>query len=307
MPIHILSHLPDLTTPSDAWPPGAASQSSAPDAAAKPPLVRHLQRNVLIKFDPPLENSNVGGKGDLYIAESQLIHHNPETTTSICIDCRSIVIHAISREGDPIVRAPCIYCQLEGPSIISEDGTGIGRDVNGNRVRPDGDADMGDAEEEEEEVTMEVRIVPDDAGSCGYPAGRNYFAARGSLFFCLQILAFVVDAIFQALSDCAALHPDPMEDDDEEEEFGEDHQWFTADSNEAEMSDFQEVTDAFPIIRYKSSSNVIKDIQAIQSHLDTVFDRPPAAAQSSGTQQTGQTNGHTDQGQFADADEQAQR
>ncbi|KAJ3039744.1 hypothetical protein HK097_002742 [Rhizophlyctis rosea] len=257
MGIHILKHLPELTTPADAWPSNTSPQPSALHPAPKPPLVRHLERNVQLKFTPALRINFQPGTGDLYVAESQLIWHDPQTTTTICIDYRSIVIHAISRQGDPVANAPCIYCQLEGSSISNEGGVGLARDANG-------DLSNEEMDEAEEEETMEVRLVPVDVGS--------------------------LDAIFQALSDCTALHPDPEEDEDEDMESNE---WFTADSfrgdGTEEMSEFQE---------------------AIHSHLDTVFDRPPvsqSASDAAPRPTNGHTNGNSGSDQFADAEEQLQR
>ncbi|KAJ3299606.1 hypothetical protein HK104_008199 [Borealophlyctis nickersoniae] len=281
MPIHILKHLPELTTPSDAWPAATPGGSGAnveqgeerdivPDEETeRAPIVRHIQNSVSLVFDPKLPNLATPGKGDLYVAESQLIWHDPANSTTVCIDYPSIVIHAISRQGDVVVNAPCIYCQLAGTGVVDEDGVGVGTlggsaaDHNGNGIGADHEGE----EDREEEPTCEFRLVPDDVSSSS---------------------PIEVDAIFQALSDCAALHPDA----DGEEEEDECDEWYTADHmNVSELNEYH---------------------TAVLDHLESVFEGPaPGREQHSHNVADRRLNGNPTngggQGQFADADEQMER
>ncbi|KAJ3268969.1 hypothetical protein HK104_005211 [Borealophlyctis nickersoniae] len=262
MPIHILKHLPELTTPSDAWPApeprgsGEERDIVLDEEPERPPLVRHIQNNVSLVFDPKLPNLATPGKGDLYVAESQMIWHDPATSTTFCIDYPSIVIHAISRQGDVVVNAPCIYCQLAGAAVVDhDDRNGLGSDH-----------EAGEDREEEEPTSVLLR--------------------SGKL---TSVTQSKVDAIFQALSDCAALHPDA---DGEEEEEDEGDGWYTADNmNASELNEYQ---------------------TAVLDHLESVFEGPaPGREQQSQNGADRRLNGNGTsgggQGQFADADEQMER
>lgn len=111
-------------------------------------------------------------------------------------------------------------------------------------------------------------------------------------------LLCVVDAIFQALSDCAALHPDPDAEADEEDE---EHEWITADSDPAELAALQQVL----LCICKPSQNliVIVVVQAAWEHSDSIHEgpHPPRGPLSN------PSNGPSGGDQFADADEQLER
>ncbi|KAJ3183296.1 hypothetical protein HDU85_002322 [Gaertneriomyces sp. JEL0708] len=221
MPIQIANQLPPVVTPHQTW-----SNANGENPA---PVVRHFETNVTLIFDPPLPSGLVPGKGDLYVSESQLIWFNPATSTSISIDYPSIVIHAISRNGDSMTEGkPCIYAQLDSPAQVKS------------------------TDDDEEEATAEFWLIPDNLSS--------------------------LDAVFQALSDCAALHPDPDAEDDDEDDEG--NGWIYSADDAQELNELQ---------------------QAALDHLDSVFDGPNPMANFS--------NGHNvrSSDQFGDADEDMER
>ncbi|KAJ3214645.1 hypothetical protein HDU67_001405 [Dinochytrium kinnereticum] len=233
--------------------------TAEPDAAPAAPSAKLTQPNCTLIFSSEISSRVAPGKGTLTIDEQNLIFRNPETTTTIKIDYPTIVIHAISRgSSDPVTRAPCIYCQLGSAAVLDErapeartaaaaagSGNGYAADARGKEDE--------EAEEKDEDEACEMRILPDDAES--------------------------LDAIFQALSECAALHPDPDFLEDEE---GEGEWMYSAD-------DAAELTQAG---------------QAALEHLESVFDVAPGStftfreAPSSGSNAA-------PEGQFEDADENA--
>ncbi|KAJ3110992.1 hypothetical protein HDU96_006092 [Phlyctochytrium bullatum] len=181
---------------------------AATDAASSTPALgtrpRHRQPNCKLVFSGHVASRIDPGKGILIVDEEKLIFENPDTKITITVDYPTIQIHAISRgPADPVVTAPCIYCQLDGGALVDErppelrqpsDAT-AGSSQNGNGVARAGEKRPAEEElereEAEEEATAEMRIVPDDPAS--------------------------LDAIYQALSECAALHPDPdFEDEDDD-------------------------------------------------------------------------------------------
>lgn len=104
-------------------------------------------------------------------------------------------------------------------------------------------------------------------------------------------MKILVEALFNALSECAALHPDPesMEQDDEGHTgmFGGDNQWFTADNINNEDPDVADMT------------------RAALEHLETVFDMPPRSAFSNLLGNVGLNTGDdvdVEKGRFDDAD-----
>ncbi|KAJ3019237.1 UNVERIFIED_CONTAM: hypothetical protein HDU68_010749 [Siphonaria sp. JEL0065] len=98
------------------------------------------------------------------------------------IDYPSIVIYAISRAP------PCIYCQLDEMVVESE----LKQD---SAAAVGAQATNGEEEEEEQDPTFEMRIIPDD------PSKRKAF-----------------DDLFMAITECAALHPDKNAMDEEEDD-----------------------------------------------------------------------------------------
>jgi chloride channel, nucleotide-sensitive, 1A len=100
----------------------------------------------------------------------------------------SITLHAVSRAE----AGPSIYCQLDDQT-----------------TPPDGDAALqnGNGEDEEDFPMRELSIIPQDASS------------RTSAFCSSAVNSadiYAVEPIFEALSLCASLHPDPNGDDDDD-------------------------------------------------------------------------------------------
>lgn len=96
--------------------------------------------------------------------------------TSLALSYPQIVMHAISREPKP-----CIYLQLDD----DKEGGFIGAADGAQALAAEAD---NEKEEEEEEVNPEIRIIPSDPLS--------------------------VEEMFKALCECAALNPDPHEEDE---------------------------------------------------------------------------------------------
>ncbi|KAH9274526.1 hypothetical protein BASA83_003162 [Batrachochytrium salamandrivorans] len=89
----------------------------------------------------------------IYVTESQLVWFDPETLINISIDYPTIIIHAISRQGDPFANGPCIYSQLSATS-------GDGAEISQTSSAPNSNGGSADNEE-----TFEMRLVPDDPSS----------------------------------------------------------------------------------------------------------------------------------------------
>ncbi|KAK6092907.1 hypothetical protein MT418_006900 [Batrachochytrium dendrobatidis] len=190
MPILVTSGDPEIQAPEASY-SGNTSRN----------IALHIQKNVKLAFDPVLAGMSIPPKGDLYITQSQLLWFDPATKINVSIDYPSIMIHAISRQGDLIAEGPYIYCQISGSACTENTGTAIS--VND----PSTEASVADGDS-----SIEMRLVPDDPTS--------------------------LDAIYQAMSDCAALHPDPDMDMDEDES---DNEAWTFDPATAEDLQFSEV------------------------------------------------------------------
>ncbi|TPX56627.1 hypothetical protein PhCBS80983_g04408 [Powellomyces hirtus] len=245
MTITITSQLPDLITPDHAWPGVLPSTTDANGEATSPttatttanttPTVRHCQRNVSLIFEPALSTGLLPGKGDLYITDSRIFFFNPTTSVCVGIDYPSIGIHAISRGGNEVGNLAHIYGQLDSAAM----------QMNGSAE-----------EDEDEEITPEFRLVPDDVAA--------------------------LDAIYQAISSCAALHPDPDADLDGQDESGD---WIYPSNDPEELNELQ---------------------QAALAHLDSVFEGPnPLGNAGSTAWRPAPSTRPADQ--FADADEDMQR
>ncbi|KAJ3092542.1 hypothetical protein HK102_006095 [Quaeritorhiza haematococci] len=280
MPIQILRHLPDFISapPQDGTSSAGNDHAQLVESGANGTsgnVLSHLQSNVTLVFYPPLSNGYVPGKGTLYVAESQLMWHDAATTTTVAVDYPSIVIHAISRSTeDSVINAPCIYCQLDTNVLVNEDGVEVAsaqQPASSNGATTNGagaDEEMEEGDDEEEDVVfVEMRLIPEDVST--------------------------LDSIFQALSNCAALHPDKDADMEEDDDDGF---MYSADNVE-ELSEVG---------------------QAALRHLETVFDmpardtpfqaRPIAISGASASQSPALVNGESTppSGQsdwFADAEE----
>ncbi|KAL2916075.1 hypothetical protein HK105_204499 [Polyrhizophydium stewartii] len=283
--IFLSSEPPSVQTLAASYPPradasaaaGAAaadSASSAPAAQAQRPrsLVHHEQDGVSIVFDPPLRAEPLPPKGRLFVAESQLIWFDAATSTNISIDYPTIVIHAISRTGDAVVKSPSIYCQLSTSSFVDREGRHVESAPRAN-ADPEGGDDL-------EEVACELRIVPDDPTS--------------------------LDPIYQAMTDCAAMHPDPdadedMDDyedgDDDEDGRFEDSEW-VFDPETAESLEFSEAGQA--------ALDHIESVFGVRTRPEIQPETAPAATSGAGVSNHTGANGNRTTaagGQFDDADE----
>ncbi|KAJ2485969.1 hypothetical protein IWW37_005778 [Coemansia sp. RSA 2050] len=113
-----------------------------------------------VACDPPSDSAR--GLGTLYIDEQRVVFFSTEASRGFSIDYPTIVIHAVSRDADPV--GAHLYCQLDGPFP--------------GCAKPDSGSD----EEDEDKQFAELRFIPEDE----------------------QLL----DDMFKAMSDCAALNPD---------------------------------------------------------------------------------------------------
>ncbi|KAJ3735432.1 regulator of volume decrease after cellular swelling-domain-containing protein [Lentinula guzmanii] len=160
-----------------------------------PPVLRH-EEPVSVTFEPSLDgfNEDDGKEGVLYVLESVLIFMS-KTGKGFQIEYPSITLHAVSRGDTP----PSIYCQLDESSakamkmLIDSEQPKANGHVDENAGSDDQEAE-DEAEEDEEEEDMDMRVL-------------NIIPSRVDS----------LDSIFEALSLCAALHPDPPGSDDEEE------------------------------------------------------------------------------------------
>ncbi|PBK92648.1 hypothetical protein ARMGADRAFT_1013197 [Armillaria gallica] len=130
MAVHLTSTLPSFSTPQEH----AAIVSSTPKNFSDiPPVLRHQQNEVQVRFEAPLEGKAEWRHGTLYVIDSVLAFvEDGENAEGWQIYYPAITLHAISKaEGG-------IYCQLDDKFGLAE----------------------------EEEVTMrELTIIPKDNGS----------------------------------------------------------------------------------------------------------------------------------------------
>ncbi|KAF8831391.1 hypothetical protein HHX47_DHR1000668 [Lentinula edodes] len=152
-----------------------------------PPVLRHKEESVSVTFEPSLD----GFSED---------------------DAKEGILYVLERGDTP----PSIYCQLDESSakamemLVDPEAP----KTNGNVKKPSADESDEEDENEEEETQedMDMRvlnIVPSRVESRAFDAF--------SLSFSKTDLNYPVDPIFEALSLCAALHPDPPGSDDEED------------------------------------------------------------------------------------------
>lgn len=102
------------------------------------------------------------------------------------IEYPAITLHAISRDES----GPSIYCQLDD---TPGDSSGLASDSN---------------EDDEAEAQMRELIL--------VPHPRDSGEIESFPFHTFLIRSHIVETIFEALSQCASLHPDPEEGEDEE-------------------------------------------------------------------------------------------
>ncbi|RGB25567.1 regulator of volume decrease after cellular swelling-domain-containing protein [Rhizophagus diaphanus] len=228
-------------------------QQNSPDAIIEP-IARHIQQNVYVRFTPPVPDT-ILGKGTLWVTESKLYFYSWDTNTGLAIDYPTIIIHAISRQQAPDSTGPCIYTQLNERFNVST-GTPTQQTLASLTSR--------EVDEEEDDITAELKFIPDDIGA--------------------------LDAIFEALSECAALHPDKefMDEEDPDDEFyygngndDDNSQWFAAaPSDEQELSEIgraslaylESIIDNPPTNNTNNTNNTSNTATQQQSHLQNDYD-----------------------------------
>ncbi|XP_034252358.1 methylosome subunit pICln [Thrips palmi] len=147
---------------------------------------------VLSTFPPPAEgvrhqqintevlmNDRSLGKGTLYIAESRVSWVNSASGEGFSLEYPHICLHAISRT--PV---ECLYMMLD-TNVSPKLGDGEGNDDS-----KDDDENDEDEDEEEQESTV-MKFLPEDTTA--------------------------LDAMYQAMSQCQALNPDPNDSDSDPE------------------------------------------------------------------------------------------
>lgn len=207
-PVVVVDSLPTFVSPDVHREMVASTPASFNDI---PPVLRHKEENVSVKLDPPLPEFTADdcANGSLYVIEKyvlrvianlqyvdraiSLLIFMSSTGKGLQVEYRSITLHAISRAEN----VPSIYCQLdESPN----DATAANEDAEISDMR-------------------ELIIIPKAAES-------RTFSASLSLLSSYTCTA--VEPIFEALSYCASLHPDPMDENDMDDD---DDAFIDADEN----------------------------------------------------------------------------
>ncbi|KAH0833164.1 regulator of volume decrease after cellular swelling-domain-containing protein [Lanmaoa asiatica] len=175
----IITTVPDFVSPEEHRNIVASTPSSFSDI---PPVLRHKEENVSAILDPPLIGFTPedGANGVLYIIESALVFMS-STGRGFQVKYPAITLHAISRGT-----RPSIYCQLD-------------------------ETDSSSPPDESEDLTemRELTIVPQHPDSrASYPYPRPFCEPACDL-------DLAVEPIFEAMSLCASLHPDPNLSEDE--------------------------------------------------------------------------------------------
>lgn len=139
--------------------------------------VVYVEKNAELIFG----QSESQGKGTLYVTTKNMIWLD-ETNASrgYSVDWPFIVMHAVCRDAESFPQ-PCIYCQLDVEEEEEEE------------VEEDEDMVDGAVAEQKsakERVVSEFRLVPADPQ--------------------------VIDEMYKACCDCAALNPDPTDEHDDE-------------------------------------------------------------------------------------------
>ncbi|KAI0033098.1 regulator of volume decrease after cellular swelling-domain-containing protein [Vararia minispora EC-137] len=147
-----------------------------------PPVLHYKEETASARFEPDVEGftSEDGKRGTLYVIESALVFFSA-TGRGFQIPYPSITLHAVARAE----QGPYIYCQLD--ESVAEN------------AEPSGD------DEQEVMGMRELSIAAPSTSSVLHPDPPPYVLMP----ICL------VEAIFEAISYCASLHPDPNIDEDD--------------------------------------------------------------------------------------------
>ncbi|XP_034935872.1 methylosome subunit pICln [Chelonus insularis] len=128
-------------------------------------------------------NDREVGKGTLYITESVLSWVNNTTQQGFSLEYPHISLHAVSRD-EQVHPRQCLYVMVDAKV-----------DLPGVEVVEQNEENSSDDNADSETVMTEMRFAPDNTNN--------------------------LDAMFQAMNHCQALHPDPQDNssDDEHEIF----------------------------------------------------------------------------------------
>ncbi|XP_014219383.1 methylosome subunit pICln [Copidosoma floridanum] len=123
-------------------------------------------------------NDTEVGKGTLYITESLLSWVNNDTRQGFSLQYDHISLHAISRD-DQTHHRQCLYVMVDA-KVDFPDGSSLEPSE-----RNADDSDEINQDDDSEAPITEMRFAPDDTNN--------------------------LDAMFQAMNQCQALHPDPQD------------------------------------------------------------------------------------------------
>merc|ERR1711936_321507 len=152
-----------------------------------------------------LNDKNVG-KGTLHISEARVTWvGNDAGAHTFSLEYNHIALHAVSRDVTVFPNAECLYLMIDVKLVESAPPT--------PRSTPEGSDDSGDEINDGEGMT-EVRFVPDDKSK--------------------------LQEMFQAMSTCQALHPDPEDAENVEEEQNEEQEDEFDDDEEGMYEDADE-------------------------------------------------------------------
>lgn len=131
-------------------------------------------------------NEREVGKGTLYITESVLSWVKNDTRQGFSLEYPHITLHAISRDVQVHPRQ-CLYVMVDAKVDLPDEATS-----------PESNSDDDDDDDDDSDAPMtEMRFAPDNTNN--------------------------LDAMFQAMNQCQALHPDPNDSfSDAEEDIYED-------------------------------------------------------------------------------------
>ncbi|KAK2460936.1 hypothetical protein APHAL10511_007406 [Amanita phalloides] len=176
--VSLISAVPRYVTKEERNVLNASTPSSFIDL---PPILYHKEEGVSVTLDPTLEGftADDAAHGTLYIISSVLVFMS-NTERGFEVKYPDITLHAISRSNSKA----SIYCQLDEETNAAAERLSH-TDLNGT-------ANEEDEEGNDDYSPMrELCIIPQDSQA--------------------------LETIFEALSQCASLHPDP-EDFDEDED-----------------------------------------------------------------------------------------
>ncbi|XP_011494168.1 PREDICTED: methylosome subunit pICln [Ceratosolen solmsi marchali] len=150
--------------------------------------IRHEEQNATLYI-----NNREIGKGTLYITESVLSWINNDTRQGFSLEYLHISLHAISRDVQVHPRQ-CLYMIVDIKVDFPDDPT---LEPNDNNESNTDDNNDDDDDDDSDAPITEMRFAPDNINS--------------------------LEAMFQAMKECQALHPDPQDSfSDAEEDIYED-------------------------------------------------------------------------------------